>query len=376
MRWILAVAGMFATTTGCDVLACGDGTAHTTWRWEGEELPRATLIATASASTGVVWDDDRLSVVADDQSIVTSTLELAAPRAIAMAPDGTGIVVGGAMKAQVFDPLGVPGGLVDIDKLTAEAPAAVFDGTAFSVVWSVGQQVFHARVSTTGQLLQGRTLIGVGAPECPRLGAVAVAALDDHSAWIAWTAGSSAEPEIVAVRLVGGAVDGPPRSIATVSSPPLCGTGALRGLAASGMDAMLLLGQTVIPLRADGTTGTPADIGPSPVTLIGAQGGFALVKPYESGAFPRDLYTRMRMLEKDGTEVLQINVRGASGVYALFRDRLMAATGVDITVEDDGTSTLGVTRFYGDEQSLPTVLDEAHLAHVSHTTCTPAEYGQ
>lgn len=373
MKRILAVAGMIVTGTGCQELLC-DGTVETTWSWKGDDVPRAALIAAAPASTAVVWDD-KLSVLADDKPIVTTTLEIASPKALAMAPDGTGIVVGPGFDVQVFDALGVPGAPNDIDALGAE-PIAMFDGSAFSIVWSVGQQVFHARVSTRGELLQGRTLIGVGAPECPTVGAIAAAARDDHAIWVAWTAGSVADPQLVGVRIVNGAVADRVPLVLAHDLPGTCGAGALHGIATSGTAAMLHVDQTVIPLHADGTTGAPVGIGTSPVTLIGAPHGFALVKPYEPGTFPRDLYTRMRMLELDGTEVLQVDVRGASGVYARSGDRWMAATGVDEAIDDDGTSTLGVTRFYEDGQSPPAVLDEARLQHVSTSHCVPApEHG-
>jgi hypothetical protein len=368
MQRILAIAGMVASGAGCSILQCGEGTAETTWSWKGA-VPRATLIAAAPSSTAVVWDGF-LSVLADDRAPVTSTLAIEA-KAIAMAPDGGGIVVG-RMQAQVFDPFGVPGFPFALDPLPAEAPGVVFDGYAFSIVWSIGQQVFHARVSPSGTLLKARTLIGVGAPDCPRVGPVVVAALADHSAWIAWTGGSLAEPTIVAVRLVDGAVTAPaPLPIATELTGA-CGTSSLRGIAASGMEALLHVEQTVIPLHANGSLGEPHDLGESPMTLIGRPQGFALVKPYDSGAFPRDLYTTMRLLELDGTEVASMHVRGASGVYAHAGDRLMAATGVDEHADDQGTSTLGVTRFYDDGQSLPVVLSEDRMENVPTTRCIPS----
>ncbi len=366
MKWILAVAGMIATTTGCTELLC-DGDVKTTRSWQGHEPPRAMQIATSPVTTAVVWAA-RLSLVSDDRLIATSPLQIAAPRAIAMAPDGTGIVVDGALRVQTFDALGVPGEPLDLDELASDAPAAVFDGSAFSIVWSVGQQVFLARVSTTGALVQGRTLVGVGAPDCPSAGPVAVAGLDDHSAWVAWTAGSATHPAILVARLVDGRL-GAPRELSAASLPGRCGGQALKGIAGSGADALVLVGRQVLPLRTDGTGSPPVDIGADPVTLIGAPDGFALVKRYETDAFPRDLYTPMRMLDRDGVEYLENHVRGAAGVYANAFGRFVAATGVDETVEDAGTSTLGVTRFYEDGQGTPVVLATEKLQHTETTSC-------
>ena len=365
MQRILVIAGMVASGAGCSILQCGEGTPETTWHWDGE-VPRAQLIAAAPTATAVVWDGN-LAVLADGHAPLTSTLEIEA-KSIAMGPDGGGIVVG-ARQAQVFDPLGVPGPALAIDPLSAEAPAVVFDGSAYSIVWSIGQQVFHARVSPAGVLLKPRTLIGVGAPDCPRVGPVMVAALADHSAWIAWIGGSAAGPEILALRLAGGTAGTPaPLPIALAGT---CGTSSLRGIAASGQEALVHVEQTVIPLHADSTLGEPRDIGESPAALIGRPRGFALVKPYEAGAYPRDLYTRMRLLDLDGTEVVHADVRGASGVYAHAGDRFVAATGVDENAGDEGTSTLGVTRFFEDGQSTPVVLAEGRMQNVPTTRCIP-----
>lgn len=376
MHRILLLATLLVTAPACSIFQCGEGAAETTWSWKGE-IPRATQLATSVASTAVIWDGN-LSVVGDGKAPVTTALELA-PLAIAQAPDGSGIVVGDHISAQMFDAIGVPGARFEIDAINADSSAVVFDGTAYLIAWSAGQQVFTARVSTTGQLLAPRTLIGVGAADCPKVGTIGVAAIDDgQTTWITWPAGSAIQTEIVGVRVVAGKVIDPAPLPILGELGGRCADQALLGLAGSGRDALLLAHQTsdkpqqiAVPLHPDGTVGELVELGTAPVRVSGAPHGFALYDPALREVFPRALYTRIRMLDASGVEVVEVDVRGATPVFAHHADRLMVVTGADRVDGDDGTSTLGLTRFYDDGQSLPVELFEANVAHVSETHCNP-----
>ncbi|HEY5924923.1 MAG TPA: hypothetical protein VIV11_24750 [Kofleriaceae bacterium] len=378
-----ALVILILSLTGCAALCAGESSTVVTWH--GGPLQSASAIATANGATGVVWRGGQsFSYLAPGRAVVTTPLVTASnlpATAVAMAPDGRGVLVDRSLDVRTFDANGTVASVPKLADGSANAtPKVVFDGTHFVVVWTQENAVWLARIAITGEVVTAAAPVGSGPADCPRAADVFATTFADGFMWIAWFGGTNDEPVVIAGRVMDG------RVIDTVPIPieNMLGTGCNGSarLAIAGSGANALVGarrydsesrteDIVIPLRNDGVVGEPVVVPAG--NLIEMPAGFAIATSTDFEAFPSSAVIGIVELDATGAEIDDYIVYGgATPVYASDESGLAIAGVINADDGDDrGHSTLGVTLVDG-QQAPAMPIWTTMLTREEHTVCEPS----